>query len=145
MVNDSLLRKSDPFGGTPPYLPLRRDGFYGWPLTNIGFLVVTCYGLVQVISECLKFFNFMCSQDLLKTGRGSFSAAVLGSLWIQFLAWQKIFYCRPLVVNFCFHFWLKMFMNSKWFLLMPHPKNVAQKFFWSMNNLNRRVNKIILQ
>lgn len=39
--------------------------------------LVCCFGLVVVLSECLKFFNEACSQDLLKTGRGSFTSTAL--------------------------------------------------------------------
>ena len=55
---------------------------------KIVYFLVTCYGLVQALSHCLAFFNKMCSQDLLKIGRGSFTAAVLGmitkNVWVHF-------------------------------------------------------------
>ena len=49
-------------------------------MSLISFLyAVACLGLVGVLSTCLKYFNALCSQDLLKTGKGSYTATVLGN------------------------------------------------------------------
>ena len=53
----------------------------GYPVSRVNVLIlVTCRGLTEALGGCLKFFNEKCSQDLLQTGKGSFTPTSLGKI-----------------------------------------------------------------
>ena len=37
-------------------------------------------GLMNTVTECLKYFNRICNKDILKLGRGLFTHATLGEI-----------------------------------------------------------------
>ncbi len=41
-------------------------------------LIAMCLNLMRTPGDCIKWFNELCSKDLLKTGRGDFTPATLG-------------------------------------------------------------------